>query len=79
MELGDRLMQLALPEIESVEDFEHRMQECFESSFVHLDIRDAEEDQAQPVFGLNPTGTSSSIYSYTSWFYDGDESAFSPI
>ena len=42
--------------------------------FVSLEFAGFEE-QHQPIFGgVNPM--SNGIYAYTSWFYDGDESAF---
>lgn len=46
--------------------------------FVSLESEGLEESSSQPIFGgINPM--SNGIYAYTSWFYDGDESAFSPI
>jgi hypothetical protein len=37
-----------------------------------------EEPHSQPIFGgTNPL--SNGIYAYTSWFYDGDDSAFGVI
>ena len=45
----------------------------FEQSFEQMPEDDSD---TQPMFGL--TGDSAhSIYGYTSWFYDDDESAFS--
>lgn len=46
--------------------------------FVSLEDANLEEPQEQPVFGLMEAESSRhGIYSYTSWFYDEDESAFS--
>ena len=62
---------LAEPQPEQWEDSEE---------FLTLEEVGLEEDgaRAQPVFGgENPH--SNGIYSYTDWFYDGDESAFSVL
>jgi hypothetical protein len=45
--------------------------------FVSLEYAELEEVQ-MPIFG-GTSSMSNGIYEYTSWFYDGDESAFSPI
>lgn len=46
--------------------------------FVSLEEAGLEEDHDYPVFGLMEAESSRhGIYSYTEWFYDADESAFS--
>ena len=45
--------------------------------FVSLEFAGFEEStNDEPLHGIHH-GSSGSIYSYTSWFYDGDDSAFS--
>jgi hypothetical protein len=46
--------------------------------FVSLEYAGLEEAGSAPIFGGINT-MSNGIYEYTSWFYDGDDSAFSPI
>ena len=49
--------------------------------FVSLeDVGLEESHDADPLFGYHDTaGSNGSVYSYTSWFYDGDDSAFETI
>jgi len=49
--------------------------------FVSLDDAGLEEcSSSDPLFGYHDAaGSNGSVYSYTSWFYDGDESAFEVI
>lgn len=45
-------------------------------SLVDAGLEETTDDA--PLFGYHDTaGSNGSVYSYTSWFYDGDESAFS--
>lgn len=46
--------------------------------FVSLEYAELEESSSAPIFG-GSNAISNGIYEYTSWFYDGDESAFSVI
>jgi hypothetical protein len=79
MELVGTLLQMVLPEIETVDEFESRMQACFEESFERLEPEDIGlEENDEPAHGIF-RGNEGSIYSYTNWFYDGDESAFSVL
>lgn len=79
MDLENRLVQLVFTEIESVDAFEARMQACFEESFERLEPEDLGlEENDEPAHGIFH-GNEGSIYSYTNWFYDEDESAFSVI
>jgi hypothetical protein len=43
--------------------------------FVSLEEAEYEEAEAEQCHGTH-TSVSGSIYSYTDWFYDGDDSAF---
>lgn len=46
--------------------------------YISLEDAGLEESSDLPVFGLQESESCRhSIYSYTNWFYDGDESAFS--
>ena len=49
--------------------------------FVSLDDAGLEEcSSSDPLFGYHDAaGSNGSVYSYTSWFYDGDASAFETI
>ena len=43
-----------------------------------LSLEDAGlEESDEPAYGIDSDNAGGSIYSYTDWFYDGDESAFS--
>jgi hypothetical protein len=47
--------------------------------FITLEAAGLEEDaSSEPLHGIYYS-TEGSIYSYTEWFYDGDESAFSIV
>ena len=46
--------------------------------FISLESAGLEESVSMPLFGGN-CHNANGIYSYTHWFYDGDESAFSII
>lgn len=50
--------------------------------FDTITLHEAELEEYTPssdyMFGFNDSNACS-IYSYTNWFYDGDESAFSPL
>lgn len=73
-------IQRVLSEVESADEFEARLQACFEESFESLEDAGLEESSDLPVFGLQDAESCRhGIYSYTTWFYDGDESAFSPF
>jgi hypothetical protein len=50
-------------------------QVCFSNMPELADLTDADN---HPLFGFNDS-PSHSIYAYTNWFYDGDDSAFSQI
>ena len=43
--------------------------------FISLEEAEFEEQEAEQCHGTH-TSVSGSIYSYTDWFYDGDDSAF---
>lgn len=43
--------------------------------FCSLEEAEFEEQEAEQMHGTH-TSVSGSIYSYTDWFYDGDDSAF---
>jgi hypothetical protein len=46
--------------------------------FISLEEAELEEGVAMPFFG-GASADVNSIFAYTNWFYDGDESAFSVI
>ena len=75
------MVQLTLPGIISIPRFERMLQHKFERMLqqhaVSLDATGVEETD-EPLHGIHHSNEGS-IYSYTDWFYDSDESAFATI
>lgn len=72
--------QLTLPGIITIPRFERMLQQRFEralrESVSFEDIGFEETDE--PLHGIHHSNEGS-IYSYTAWFYDSDESAFATV
>lgn len=73
-ELSD-IQSVSLESLNPILEIVMRVDMSNTARFVSLEEAEFEEQEAEQMHGTH-TSVSGSIYSYTDWFYDGDDSAF---